>query len=68
MSCRRAASAERGSVQAMQPERVLRWLDSLDGMAYAVRLACAGQSGRRLRVALLAIILCVSPAILLLKS
>ncbi len=33
----------------MQPERVLRWLDSLDGMAYAVRLACAGYWGRRLR-------------------
>jgi hypothetical protein len=34
----------------MQPERVLRFLDSVDGMAYAARLACAGYWGRRARM------------------
>lgn len=33
----------------VQPERALRWLDSLDGLAYAARLACAGYWGGRLR-------------------
>jgi hypothetical protein len=37
----------------MRPERALRFLDTLDGMAYAVRLACAGYWGRRIRLALL---------------
>jgi hypothetical protein len=41
----------------LQPERALRWLDSLDGLAYAARLACAGYWGRRARtVALLALL------------
>ncbi|MCC7257377.1 MAG: hypothetical protein IT486_03300 [Gammaproteobacteria bacterium] len=34
----------------VQPERALRWLDSLDGLAFAVRLVCAGYWGRRLRL------------------
>lgn len=38
----------------MRPERVLRWLDSVDGMAYAARLACAGYWGRRARMTCLA--------------
>ncbi len=33
----------------MQPERALRWLDTLDGLACAARLACAGYWGQRLR-------------------
>jgi hypothetical protein len=37
----------------LQPERALRWLDSLDGLAYAARLACAGYWGRRARIAAL---------------
>jgi hypothetical protein len=37
----------------MRPERALRFLDSLDGLAYAARLACAGTLGRRLRAGLL---------------
>ena len=35
----------------MEPERALRFLDSLDGLAYAARLASAGHWGRRLRAA-----------------
>ncbi len=38
----------------MQPERALRLLDALDGLAYAARLLCAGYWGRRLRLACLA--------------
>ncbi len=34
----------------MQPERALRFLDTLDGIAYAVRLACVGYWGGRLRL------------------
>lgn len=34
----------------MQPERALRLLDSLDGLAFAARLAWPGYWGRRLRV------------------
>ena len=29
----------------MEPERALRWLDSLDGLAGAARLVCAGHAG-----------------------
>jgi hypothetical protein len=32
----------------MEPERALRLLDSLDGLAYAARTACAGYWGQRL--------------------
>jgi hypothetical protein len=35
----------------MHPERVLKLLDSLDGLACAARLVCAGYWGRRLRTA-----------------
>lgn len=38
----------------VQPERALRFLDTLDGAAYAVRLACVGYWGGRLRAGLLA--------------
>jgi hypothetical protein len=31
----------------MQPERALRWLDSLDGLAGAARIICAGRAGLR---------------------
>ena len=62
-SCLRAASADRGPVFMMQPERALRFLDTLDGMAYAVRLACVGYWGRRLRLALLTAGLCLSLAV-----
>lgn len=37
----------------LRPERALRWLDSLDGLAYAARLAWAGYWGRRVRLAVL---------------
>jgi len=43
----------------MLPERALRLLDTLDGIAYAARLACAGYWGHRL---LLASALCLSLA------
>lgn len=46
----------------MYPERALRFLDTLDGLAYAMRLACAGYWGRRLRLALLTAGLCLSLA------
>ncbi len=42
----------------MQPERALRWLDSLDGLAGAARLVCAGRAGPRFLL-LLAVILAV---------
>jgi hypothetical protein len=32
----------------MRPECALRLLDTLDGIAYAARLVCAGYWGRRL--------------------
>lgn len=35
----------------MRPERVLRLLDALDGLAVASRIVCAGYWGRRLRLA-----------------
>ena len=38
----------------MQPERVLRFLDSVDGVAYAARLACAGYWDRSARMICLA--------------
>lgn len=41
----------------MQMERALRLLDTLDSMAYALRLAWAGYWGRRLRAACLASLL-----------
>jgi len=45
---------------AIQPERALKLLDSLDAMAYAARLAWPGSAGRRLRrVLLLALLLAV---------
>lgn len=34
----------------MQPERALRFLDALDGLAYAACTACAGYWGQRLAV------------------
>jgi hypothetical protein len=46
----------------MKPERALRFLDTLDGMVYAARLACAGYWGRRLRLACLAAGLCLALA------
>lgn len=47
----------------MLPERVLRLLDSLDGMAYAARLACTGYWGHRLRVGVFAVVLWISLAV-----
>jgi hypothetical protein len=41
-------------VRSLQPERALRLLDSLDGIAFAMRLACAGYWGRRLRLLVVA--------------
>ena len=38
-------------------ERALRLLDTIDSMAYALRLACAGYWGRRLRIVCLASLL-----------
>ena len=38
-------------------ERALRLLDTVDGVAYALRLACAGYWGRRLRMVCLASLL-----------
>jgi hypothetical protein len=38
----------------VRPERALRFLDTLDGAAYAVRLACAGYWGGRLLTGVLA--------------
>jgi hypothetical protein len=43
----------------MLAERALRLLDTLDGVAYALRLVCAGYWGRRL---LTAALLCLSLA------
>ena len=45
----------------MRPEGVLRFLDTLDGMADAMRLVYAGHGGQRLRLALFALVLCLSP-------
>lgn len=40
---------------SFRPERVLRLLDTLDAMAYAARLACAGRTGRRFAAAAVAV-------------
>jgi len=34
-------------MSSFRPERLLRLFDTLDGMAFAARLACAGHVGRR---------------------
>ncbi len=49
----------------MQPERALRLLDALDGLAGAVRLVCIGYWGRRLRAALIMAAVLFVPATLL---
>jgi len=43
----------------MRPESPLRWLDTLDGLASAARLVCAGYGGPRVLACLIAVLLLV---------
>lgn len=45
---------------SVQPESALRWLDAVDSLACAVRLACLGHWGQRLRLLCMAAAGCVA--------
>jgi hypothetical protein len=49
----------------VEPERALRVLDSIDGAAYAVRIAWAGYWGARIRLMLFSVALVAGAALVL---